>query len=174
VNLWLLIMCGYPFSGKSTLALLISETLELPVIAVDDLHVRHHNASDGEAITERDWLLAYKAAYRDTVRLLTEGESVIFDSVGYTRKDRDRLRRVANRQHAHPLVVWLDVSAADARRRLERNRIQRERANVPVANFEQIVGRFEDPTADEATVIYRSNDDPGEWINQTLRSAMKS
>jgi len=167
-------MCGFPFSGKSTLAQCISETLGMPVVAVDDLHVRHHNRFDGEAITDRDWLLAYKAAYRDTERYLGDGESVIFDSVGYTRKDRDRLGRIANRHQAHPLVVWLDVSAADARQRLERNRRQRERANVPVANFLQIVGRFEDPTADEATVIYRSNDDPGAWINQTLRSAMNS
>ena len=170
----MLIMCGYPFSGKSTLAGRISEVFGMRVVAVDDLHVRHGTAAETDQIANRDWLLAYKAAHRDAERCLTNAESVIFDSVGYTRKDRDRLRRIAGRHRASSLVVWLDVSASDARRRLERNRKQRQRANVPVVNFLQIVSRFEAPAGDEATVIYRSNDDPGEWINQTLRTAMNS
>ena len=143
-------------------------------VAVDDLHVRYSEATDADTIGDRDWLGAYKAAYRDTERYLSEGESVIFDSVGYTRKDRDRLRRIAGRHDANALIVWLDVSVNDARRRLERNRVQRERANVPVANFSQIVNRFEAPTGEEATVVYRSTDDPGEWITNALRPAMKS
>ena len=166
-------MCGYPFSGKSTLALRISESLGMAMVAVDDLHVRHDDAPEAEAIGDRDWLRAYRAAYRDTECHLSEGESVIFDSVGYTRKDRDRLRRIAGRHDANALIVWLDVAANDARRRLVRNRVQRKRANVPIANFLQIVSRFEAPTGNEATVIYRSTDDPGEWIANALRPAMK-
>jgi predicted kinase len=165
-------MCGYPFSGKSTLAQCISESLGMALVAVDDLHVKHGLADEAEPVGDREWLRAYRAAYRDTKRHLSEGGSVIFDSVGYTQRDRDRLRRIARRHDANTLVVWLEVSATDARRRLERNRVQRERANVPVANFLQIVSRFEAPTGDEATVIYRSNDDPGEWINNALRLAM--
>ena len=165
-------MCGYPFSGKSTLAQRISESLGMALIAVDDLHVKHGPADEARPVGDQEWLRAYRAAYRDTERHLSEGGSVIFDSVGYTRKDRDRLRRIARRHDANALIVWLDVSANDARRRLDHNRVQRERANVPVANFLQIVCRFETPTGDEATVIYRSNDDPGEWINNALRLAM--
>jgi len=167
-------MCGYPFSGKSTLALHISDSLGMALIAVDDLHVRHGDGPEAEAVGDRDWLRAYGAAYRDTEGQLTGGESVIFDSVGYTRKDRDRLRRTARRLGANALVVWLDVSANDARRRLDHNLVQRERANVPVTNFLQIVSRFEAPTGDEATVIYRVNDDYREWINNALRPAMNS
>lgn len=152
----------------------ISESLGMALIAVDDLHVRHGDEAEAESVADRDWLRAYRAAYRETESRLAVGESVIFDSVGYTRKDRDRLRRIAGRHHANALIVWLDVSANDARRRLERNRVQRERANVPVANFSQIVSRFDAPTGDEGTVIYRSTDDPGDWINNALRPAMNS
>jgi predicted kinase len=167
-------MCGYPFSGKSTLAQCISESLGMALVAVDDLHVKHGPPDEADLAGDREWLRAYRAAYRDTERHLSEGGSVIFDSVGYTQRDRDRLRRIASRHDANTLVVWLEVSASDAQRRLDRNRIRRERANVPVANFLQIVSRFETPTGDEATVIYRSNDDAGEWITNALRSAMKS
>jgi predicted kinase len=104
---------------------------------------------------------------------LKEGRSVVFDSVGFRRKDRDRARRVAVKWGARSPVIWLDVSADEARQRLDRNAASPTRPLVPVESFERIVAEFEPPDDDEQTVVYRPDVEPGTWVEQVLRPAIE-
>ena len=171
---WLLIACGYPFSGKSTLAMRIADMIDCEIVSVDDLHTRHGVNIETDSVRDRDWLLAYKSAYQDTEHHLAEGRSVIFDSIGYMRKDRDRLRRLADRHESESLMIWLDVPVSVARQRLERNRSLRNRPNVPIGNFERIVSEFEPPSPDEAHITYGPASDHTEWVQQTLIPILES
>ena len=170
---WLLIMCGFPFSGKSTLAGEMAERGDMKLVSVDDLHERHGLNIESDTVHTHDWVMAYRSGYQDTERHLADGHSVVFDSVGFRRKDRDRLRRTAERFDADALVVWLDLPANLARLRLEGNRIKPIRPNVPIANFEQIVREFEPPEADETWVAYEPNEAIEQWVERVLRPALE-
>ena len=140
---------------------------------MDDLHARHGLNVETDVVHNHDWVMAYRSGYQDTERFLADGRTVVFDSIGFRRKDRDRLGRMAERNGADSLVIWLDVPAAVARQRLERNRLNSIRPNVPLENFERIVRQFEPPEPDERWVAY----DPGEsvehWMERVLRPAMQ-
>lgn len=170
---WLLITCGHPFSGKSTLARAVADRLGATLVAVDDQHATLGLEFGERTPGDREWLRAYREAYRLIDRELGEGRSVVFDSVGFRRRDRDWVRRMSGQREAHSLVVWLIVSAHEARQRLDRNATRPTRPQVPVENFERIVSEFEPPDDDEQTVIYRPDIDPALWVEQVLRPAIE-
>jgi predicted kinase len=173
VRPWLLITCGYPFSGKSTLARAVSELPGMSLVAVDDQHAAlGYDIAAGDP-GDREWLQAYRAAYRKIDRELGDGRSAVFDSVGFRRRDRDRARRIAGHRGARSLVIWLDVPADEARRRLDCNEANPTRTQVPIASFERIVAEFEPPDDDEQTVIYRPDVDPAVWVEQVLRPVIQ-
>ena len=166
---WLLITSGYPFSGKSTLARAIAKRLGIALVAVDDQLASLGAEVAAESPGDREWLRAYRAAYGQIERELTAGQSVVFDSVGFRWRDRDRARRIAARHGADSVVIWLNVSAGEARERLERNRAEPTRNQVPVASFNRIVTDFEPPQDDEPAVIYSPEVQPDVWVEQVLR-----
>jgi predicted kinase len=173
VRPWLLITCGYPFSGKSTVARAVSDRLAMARVAVDDQHAKlGFDFAEGTP-GEKEWLRAYRAAYRLIDRELGEGRSVVFDSVGFRHRDRERVRRIAQQRGARALNIWLDVSVDKARCRLEQNAVQPTRQQVPIGNFERIVSEFEPPDDDEQTVIYRPDVDPAMWVEQVLRPVIE-
>ena len=145
----------------------------MTLVAVDDLHARHGLNVETDVVHNHDWVMAYRSGYQDTERLLAEGRSVVFDSIGFRRKDRDRLCRMAERRQAEPLVAWLDVPAGVARQRLERNRLDPVRPNVPPENFARIVRQFEPPEPDERWVAYDPSEAIEHWLERVLRPAMQ-
>lgn len=161
---WLLFTCGYPFSGKSTLSTAIGEQCGFEVVSVDEQF-----GSDG-VMTWRD---AYLAAFRTVDDVLGDGRSVVFDSVGHTRKHRDRLRRRATRFGAESVAVWLWVSAAESDQRRQANAKQPVRAHVPDDGFAEIVGQFEQLQTDETHLIYRPCETIATWIERELRPVVE-
>jgi predicted kinase len=157
---WLLFTCGYPFSGKSTLSAAIRDTFGFDLVSIDEQFTDSSVAS---------WRDAYIAAYRALDAALSAGRSVVFDSVGHTRKHRDRLRRKAENASADSLVVWLCISASEADQRRQANVRSPIRAHVPDEGFDEIVGRFEPLGSDEAHLMYRPIETIASWIEQELR-----
>jgi predicted kinase len=157
---WLLYTCGFPFSGKSTLSAAIGERFDVDVISVD--------AQFGSVGVEA-WLDAYLAAYRAIDVGLGAGRTVVFDSVGHTRKHRDRLRRKAGRFGAESMAIWLCISVTEADQRRRWNAIAPVRAHVPDEGFDEIVGRFEPLHPNEAHLIYRPTETIATWIERELR-----
>ena len=165
---WLLITCGYPFSGKSTLAHEVAEGLDMALVAVDEQQALEIDLTSGNP-SDRDWLRAYRAAYAQIEWQRAAGRSVVFDSVGFRRRDRDRARRFAARSGARSAVIWLDVSPEQARQRREQNLASPTRPQVPVKSFERIVAEFEPPDDDELTAKYQAGINPAVWVEQVLR-----
>lgn len=161
---WLLFTCGYPFSGKSTLSAAIGDQFDFEVVSVD----AQFGANNVET-----WLDAYLAAYRAIDVGLDAGRSVVFDSVGHTRKHRDRLRRKAMRFRAEPLAIWLCVSIPEADQRRQANAVAPVRAHVPDEGFDEIVRAFEPLQSDEAHLIYRPTETIATWIERELRPVVE-
>jgi predicted kinase len=169
VTKWLLITCGYPFSGKTTLARAVAEELGFTLVSVDDQHELRGVSADARVISERDWLHGYRSAYEQARAAFGRGESVIFDSVGHLRRNRDRLRRIAHRSGAKSLVVVLAVTESEAMARLERNRANPIRPQVPSEGFAQIVLTFEPPNGDELQITFDPREDLRLWMSKRLR-----
>jgi predicted kinase len=157
---WLLFTCGYPFSGKSTLSAAIRDTFGFDLVSVDEQFTDPRVAS---------WRDAYIAAYRALDEALSAGRSVVFDSVGHTRKHRNRLRRKARNARADSVVIWLCTSVAEAERRRQVNAQTPVRAHVPDDGFHEIVGQFEPLGPDESHLIYRPTETIVTWIERELR-----
>ena len=161
---WLLFTCGYPFSGKSTLSAAIGERFGFEVVSVDEQF-----GSD----SVETWLDAYQAAYRAIDDAFDSGNSVVFDSVGHTRKHRDRLRRKARQFGARSIAIWLCVSDSEADQRRQANALDPIRAHVPDEGFDEVVGKFEPLHPDESHLIYRPTETIAIWIERELRPVVE-
>lgn len=164
---WLLITSGLPFSGKSTLALVAADVLDMLRVSVDDQHAL--DALAGGQSSDADWLAAYASALRQTEKALGSGTSVLFDSVGHTRKNRHRLRRLAARHGARFGIIHLAVSRNEALARLTANQVVPSRPDVPLSSFERIASEFELPGQDEPVIMFEPRQDVRTWVDTVLR-----
>jgi predicted kinase len=162
---YLIYTCGYPFSGKSTLARTIADETGFSVVAVDDKSSGNTNSS---------WLRAYLSAYAALFRCFERGESVVFDSVAHTRKSRKRLAKHADTYDARFIGIWLDVDPMLADRRRLENLSRPVRPDVPHDDFKTIVDTFELPDPDETMLTYSPHISPTSWVNQILLPALTS
>jgi predicted kinase len=153
----LIYTCGYPFSGKSTLARAIAEATGYSLVEVD-----------AHTVSTESWRDAYVAAYSEMRNHLATGHSVVLDSVAHTRKNRYRLHRIAATCQAEHTCIWLDVPVDEADRRRRTNQRKPTRANVPDEGFNWIVSAFEPPGPDEPVTPYRPEMNLEHWIEGTL------
>ena len=170
----LLVTCGLPFSGKSTLSRALPAELGIAHVEVDALHTRHGLRPGVDPIERADWIAAYQRGYAELEVILREGRSAVFDAVSYRRLQRNRVRRVAERLGVPATVVLLDVSVEEARARLERNRFTRERVDVPMADFLEVAGGMQGPDPDEETIRYQPDEPLAAWVERVVRPMLAS
>lgn len=161
----LLIMCGWPFAGKSTLARAIAARFGLTHIEIDRVHGER---GVGSGISDDDWRIAVQRSYRRLHEALARGESVVWDTAAAKRDQRQRIRHAGERHGASVRVIHVATGEADARGRLEANRISGERADVPESDFASIVREFEAPGVDETPLFYRPEVPVDEWIEREI------
>src|SRR5258707_7365859 len=92
----LYIMCGLPFSGKTTLAQTLSRRFRFPLVAIDTIREeRGFTWEDNAKVTVEDWKGIFHESYKRTLEYLEERKSVLYDSANQDRVSRDRLRDLA-------------------------------------------------------------------------------
>ncbi len=165
----LLVTCGLPFSGKSTLSRALAAELGVAHVEVDALHAQHGLRPGVDAIARADWIAAYQRGYAEVEVILRDGGSAVFDAVSYRRLQRNRVRRVAERLDVPATVVLLDVSVDEARARLERNRFTRERVNVPMESFLEVAEGMQWPDPDETVIRYSPDEPLTDWVGRIVR-----
>ncbi len=164
----LFILCGLPFSGKTTLAKALVERLGFARVDMDEINTRKGVGLHGEAIVQEEWDRTYAESYRQLDQLLQAGKSVLFDAANFTKAQRDYLRSIAAKHEAATQVIYVDVSEAEARQRWQRNRITHQRYDVRDDDFAYVVRYFEAPTPDEHVLRYHPSQSVDEWIERTL------
>jgi len=165
----LLVTCGLPFSGKSTLSRSLAAELGIAHVEVDALHARGGLRPGIDPIERADWIVAYQRGYAELEAVLRAGGSAVFDAVSYRRLQRNRVRRVAERVGVPATLVLLDVSADEARARMERNRFTRERVDVPIADFLEVSEGMQWPEPDEAVIRYSPDEPLADWVTRVVR-----
>lgn len=168
----LLIMCGLPFAGKSTLARALAAHLGAVHLETDTINTERGLGVNGAAITACEWAATYREAYRRLEGLLSAGNTVVYDAVNYRRVQRDQLQRIAQRCGVATQVIFVTTPAERARQRLEGNRVEVVRFDVRDDDFAEVASRFEPPTADEHVLHYDGMEPIEPWLAQHFSTFM--
>jgi tRNA uridine 5-carbamoylmethylation protein Kti12 len=151
----LLIVCGLPFAGKTTMSNQLASKLRDAVhVEIDQINSDRGLGLDGQSVPLAEWPKTYEIAYERAAAALQSGQTVIFDATNYSRAQREVLRLKARRASAESAVVFVDVSEPECRSRWLSNRESGERFDVLESDFERVVSRFDAPQADERVLLF--------------------
>ncbi|GHO61912.1 hypothetical protein KSC_008040 [Ktedonobacter sp. SOSP1-52] len=164
----LYILCGFPFTGKSTLARELESWLGIKRVSIDEINGERGSWNDETGMSAEEWERTYQEAYLRIATHLSQNEDVIDESANFTREQRDRLRDIAEQHHAHARVIFIDIPLSEARRRWQANRQTRIRADVRDEDFAHVVDNFAPPTQDEHVLRYDGSLPPGEWVQHAF------
>jgi hypothetical protein len=140
----LLITCGLPGSGKTTLARRLErEWSALRLTADEWLHELHPQLSGDELDALRDPV--ERLQWNVALRVLETGGNVVLDWGLWSREERDHYRTQAQAIRARVVLCWLDPPVDELKRRLtSRN------AELPTGTF-----HITDPRLDNAIRVFQ-------------------
>lgn len=164
----LYILCGLPFSGKSTVARELTRRFGLVHVEIDRINSERGVGFGGTPISQQEWIATYSESFQQLERCLSDGQSVVYDATNFTRQQRDRLRRIAGRFRARAVVIHLDLPD-EATRRWQANRQSGARYDVRDEDFTHVADNFEPSTDDEEAIGYDGQTPLDEWLEQFTR-----
>ncbi len=166
----LLILCGLPFAGKTTLAKEF-EKQGFIRITVDEMNVSLGiSFSLEKKISFEEWSYAYREYYKRIRQLLKQGKSVICDGVAFMKREREELRQIAKNYHVQTHVVYVQTPMPVARKRWIDNKKTKERQDIREDDFRHIMQYFQTPIEDESTLTYNEMNDQKRWVAQVIKT----
>ncbi len=165
----LYILCGLPFSGKTTLARQLADKLHLYHIEVDAIKRERGIGLEGQRTSESEWEAIFAEADRRLIATLERGRTVLYDATNYARDVRDHLRTLAVQHGAFSAIIYVPADAAAADRRRQANRTTSQRGQVRDEEFNDVVTGFQEPTEDENVLRYDPSVPLADWISRTFR-----
>jgi len=158
----LFILCGEAFSGKSTLAKKISKSYGAKIIGRDEIYFALDNMLAFENTPDEDdyalWKGLWPIAVQGIKNQLLLGNSVVVDDNCLYLHQRDELRAVAKDVGVEPVLIYLNFSTKTLKDRKERNKVTKERHDVPSGWLEEDSRIFERPTESESPIICTEED----------------
>jgi predicted kinase len=161
-------LCGLPFSGKTTVATALARWLGIKRVAIDDINDELDVWDDETGLLPEEWTKTYDEAYRRLGLVLCQGKSALDDSTNFTKHLRDHLRALAESYNARTMVIYVDIPVSEVRLRWQKNRQTRVRADVRDSDFAYVVEQFEPPTEDENVLRYDGSISLEKWISLTF------
>lgn len=156
----LVILCGLPFSGKTTVARSLAERSGCAVVSLDEINEERGVGHGGQGLGDDVWAETQRIAIERVESLMREGrERIVVDDTCCLRFLRDEYRRAAERHGYEHGVVFLDVSERVLRERLREAARSGERPTMTDDVFEGCLARFERPEEDEACIVISPDDD---------------
>jgi predicted kinase len=163
----LYIMCGLPFSGKTTLAQSLATQCDLVHLDVDAF-ARERSLLPEEGINDEQWGHIFRQVYEQVATLLASGQSVVVDAVNFDKAGRNRFRMLAQRSGSSVYVIYVNLPIAEIERRRQANQAKAERPPVRDEDFVELVTQFEIPTMEENLLIYNGVQSISEWIQNNI------
>lgn len=151
---FLLVLYGYPGSGKTYFARQLSENVQAAHLQADRIRSElfeqpRYDRQENEIVSQ---LMDYM-----TEEFLTAGLSVVYDTNTLRANDRARLRDLAYKSRAQPLTVWFQLDAESSYARNAKR--DRRRADDKYAaawdrqSFDSITGYMQNPSAHEDYLV---------------------
>ena len=164
----LYIMCGLPFSGKTTLAHALASQCGFVHLDLDAI-ARAKSLFPEEGINDEQWGQVFREVYRQVAVLLTSGKSVVFDAVNYDRVGRDRLRTIAQQTGSSVHVIYINLSMREIEQRRQANQAIHQRPPVRDKDLVELAAEFEVPAIEENLLVYDGTRSIPEWIKNHIR-----
>ena len=166
----LLIFCGLPFAGKTTLANELVKHFGWVRVDLDEINSeRGLRELSNDEISNEDWKETYRISYEQTELRLREGRTVINDTANFTREQRDKLRAIAEKVGTDSIVIYVNIPESVARQRWQSNRQTKERYDVRDEDFTEVADNFQPPTPDEHVISYDGSLSIESWIHEYFR-----
>lgn len=164
----LLILCGLPFAGKTTVAKMF-EKRGFIRITVDDINTELGIGFNLEKrITYDEWVKAYAHYYKKIRENLLQGKSVICDGVAYMKKEREELREIAITCQVMSYVLYIPTDEKTAKTRWMENKKERKRQDIREDDFEEVINHFQKPTPSEHVFILKNEDYSDQAISRII------
>lgn len=147
----LVLLCGLPGAGKTTLAGKLAKETPAAVMSPDqEMYKRGISFFDEKARAEieaEQWLEAKK--------LLKEGQNVILENGFWGRSERDQLRLEAHSLGARIELYYLDVPLEELWRRVDARNKRETKIDAPITRekLEQSAKSMQTPDAAELTLF---------------------
>ena len=164
----LYILCGLPFSGKTTMAHAIAYQCGFVHLDLDAL-ARAKRFYPEEGISDEQWGRIFGEVYQQVAALLASGDSVVVDAVNYDRAGRDRVRTIAQERGSSVYVIYINPPMREIEQRRQVNQTVPQRPSVRDKDFMELATEFEVPTIEENLIIYDGAQSISEWIEQHIR-----
>lgn len=164
----LYIMCGLPFSGKTTLARALADQCACVYLDLDAI-AREKSLFPEEGINDEQWGSVFREVHQQVAALLTSGKSVVFDAVNYDRIGRDRLRTIAQENDSSVHVIYINLSMQELEQRRQANQANHQRPSVRDKDFVELTTEFEIPIIEENLIVYGGTKSIPKWIKKHIR-----
>lgn len=162
----LLILCGFPYAGKSYIAEQLLAKADISFVSIDDIFHAHGFDWDSNTLPNaEEWEHIFTESYEQTSRALTDGKNVLYDSTNQTFASRDKLRQIAGSVGAEAKVVYVKSSIENVWKRWEESQIRKSRSVVDKQLVQQTIDLFEEPTDEENVIVINNRNVNGEPLN---------
>lgn len=165
----LLLICGYSFSGKSTLANKIAKELSEPeVISLDKINQdRGFNIS--KDINRENWEQTHQIVIEQIKSSISK--NLLIDDTNMFKKHRIRFAEAGISVGYVPLTIFIDTPKEVVFKRYQ-DYEKTERHIPPKEAFQYVLNNFEVPTSDENNIVCKYNSDFYEFLSK-LRDRLK-
>jgi len=163
----LYLMCGAPFSGKTTLAQILASKTQSQYLSLDDI-MRQQGLDLSQAQPVEAWEKAHQICLQRMDALMREQVSIVLDDTNNLRWLRDRFRHLAQQHQYHVMIIFLDIPLVELEKRREHVFLSRERNFLPDEVFYAVVEHFEKPDKDEQVFMFDGTLGMNEWVEKNL------
>ena len=167
-SLYMYILSGMSFAGKSVLAREISNVKHVEIVDPDEVAHEKGLGLHGEFLSDAVWRDIHHEAESRAKRLLGAGKSLVYDTTAFNKEQRDHLGKIARACGAMPVVIIVSITREEAFKRWQENNISKQRTPVHIEDFQMCADAFTFPDEDEEYFVYHAEEDMSAWIENNL------
>lgn len=164
-NAKLYILCGLPYSGKSTFASEIVKRKNCEHVSVDQ--IINEMGWEGIKLTESQWREIYQIAHHKIEKLLIDGRSVVYDGASQTKKQLEDLTNLALKLRKEFQIIYIKVPDTEIYNRQYLNLGTNSHLAVGRDQIDYVIHHFEEPDLTEA-IIYDESMPVDDFIKEKV------
>ena len=163
------ILCGLPFSGKTTLANLLKKHYGFSIASTDDKKMEHGYPRDHYVwIPEAKWQEILSQTYKMILDNLKQRRDVVFDYTNSLKSERENCIELAKQTNSDYQILWITTSKDLARKRYYENKQTKQRHDIAEEFFEKALQIVEPPIGEKHVLQLDGTKNPEDWIKEII------
>ncbi len=156
------LMCGLPYSGKTTLAGHLAARLGAELVSLDEISAARGLDGASELPVE-EWAQSHEIALERTRDLMATGHPIVVDDTHGYRWQRDDYRRIAT-EGGYTVEVVLLETPFDVLLERQRRTAEAGQRGASVDLLVRMAQEFQAPTPDEHALHYLDDEPLEAWL----------